>query len=58
MTQTLLFLNNTASPAAVPPILERLRGDDLEMESAWAARSEFPQSLERYVGAFVSGSPH
>ena len=56
MKQTLLFLNNTANPAAVPPILERLRGDDLGMESAWAARSEFPQSLDRYAGAFVSGS--
>ena len=57
MSEKLLFLNNTAHPAAVPPILERLRGDDLEMESAWAARSEFPQSLDRYAGAFVSGSP-
>ena len=57
MSKTLLFLNNTANPAAVPPILEQLRGDDLEMESAWAARSEFPPSLDRYAGAFVSGSP-
>ena len=58
MNPTLLFLNNTANPSAVPPILEQLRGDDLEMESAWAARSEFPQSLDGYAGAFVSGSPH
>ena len=57
MSQKLLFLNNTANPAAVPPILDQLRGGDLEMESAWAARSEFPQSLDRYAGAFVSGSP-
>ena len=54
----LLFLNNTVNPAAVPPILERLRGDDLALESAWAAQSEFPQSLDRYAGVFVSGSPH
>ena len=54
----LLFLNNTANPAAVPPILERLCGGDLELESMWAARSEFPQSLDRYAGVFISGSPH
>ena len=58
MKQTLLFLNNTANPAAVPPILDQLRGDSFEMESAWAARSEFPQSLDHYAGAFISGSPH
>jgi len=55
---TLLFLNNTAYPAAVPPILVQLCGGGFETESAWAARSEFPRSLDGYAGAFVSGSPH
>ena len=58
MKKKLLFLNNTTKPGALPPALARLLESDLEIESVWAARSEFPDDLEVYAGAFISGSPH
>nr|NIS43692.1 type 1 glutamine amidotransferase [Desulfuromonadales bacterium] len=58
MKSKLLFLNNTKKPAALPPALAEFLGSDLEVESVWAAGSDFPESLDGYAGAFVSGSPH
>lgn len=58
MKKKLLFLNNTTRPEALPTVLAQLLGGDLEVESVWAARSELPDALESYAGAFISGSPH
>ena len=57
MKKTLLFLNNTTNPVAVPPVLEQLLDAELGIDSRWAAQSEFPGDLDCYAGAFVSGSP-
>ena len=58
MKKKLLFLNNTTKPGALPPALARLLDGGLEVETVWAAGSEFPAALEGYAGAFISGSPH
>ncbi len=54
----ILFLNNTANRAAIPPLLERELTGGAELESCWAAQGQFPDDIEGYAGAVISGSPH
>jgi GMP synthase-like glutamine amidotransferase len=53
-----LLLNNAPRRDARPAILDRLAGDDFEIEAFWACGGEFPGEGEGYAGVYSSGSPH
>lgn len=53
----ILFLNNTTQAAATPPLLAEMLTGAAELRPFWAAQGEFPESLDGFSGAIVSGSP-
>jgi GMP synthase (glutamine-hydrolysing) len=54
----LLYLGNGRKLQSVAKLDDRFAGWGLAVERYWAWNNEFPDSLDRYDGIFLSGSPH
>ena len=54
----LLYLGNGRKLQSVAKLDERFETWGLKVDRYWAYNGEFPDSLERYDGIFISGSPH
>ena len=58
MGKKLLLLNNSQRRVLAGRPDERFRACNLEVEERRAAEDDFPDRLDGYAGAFLSGSPH
>ena len=54
---TLLFLHNGSQPAGPADLPTRFGAAGLEVDYFWASQGEFPDQIDTYQGAFLSGSP-
>ena len=54
----LLFLQNAPGRSSPDRLDERFADWGLEVDLRWAYGLDFPTSLERYAGIYLSGSPH
>ncbi len=58
MSKQLLYLGNGKKLQSVAKLDERFEQWGLTVDRYWAYDGAFPESLDRYGGIFVSGSPH
>ena len=54
----LLYLQNSKVRQSVAKLDERFESWGLNVDRYWAYEGSFPESLSRYDGIFLSGSPH
>ena len=58
MSKRLLYLGNGKKLQSIAKLDERFEQWGLTVDRYWAYEGAFPESLDRYDGIFISGSPH